>query len=98
MKGSNQRPSPGNWYCGKERVAKYSQTHPVASAELPRNPRHDVSSRDPIPGKYLRGGSLFARTENNSSDEARGIVAASPAPCPEFVRALQVQGDLHFRV
>ena len=60
--------------------------------ELPRNPCHDVSSRDPIPGKYLRGGSLIARRENNSSDEVPGIGAASPAPCPEFVRALQVQG------
>ena len=61
-------------------MAKYSQAHPVASAELPRNPRHFISSRDPIPGKYLRGGSLVAKTENNSGDEVRRFTISSSLP------------------
>ena len=50
-----------------------------------------------ILGKYLRGDSLIANTENNnSSDKVRGICWLRRLQRP--VKALQVQGSFDFRV
>ena len=81
-------------------MAKYSQLHPVASAELLQSFR-EIPVTSLVPGtRSPESISVVVPLlpKQKTTLVTKCVDLPSPAPCPEFARAVQVQGDLHFGV